>query len=395
MNINFYLIEHKNNKGTGVIYCYVRKNYQTITLSTDITIKNDNWDKKKQRVIIGYKNAILINKKLDKVRETIEMIYLNETTENLNIGVSELFAKIKEGFKRQEKNKVIELIDNYLKAIKTTRASSFIKRTKTTRNHIESYNQNIYVYDLNKKFVDSFADYLLSKNLTNSTISNMFKVLRISIRWNFNRNIEPFDIGFLTYKGNDNDTTFSLTLDEIKLLINAKPDNDVERIDLDAFLFSCFTGLRFSDIKNFNKNIIKNGFIELLQQKTKKKNHIVILTPAQKILDRYKDDKPFKSVHSILTNRRLKTIAKRIRLNRKIMQTTFVGSKRTETTKPLYDVLNFHTARRSFATILTAGNINPDLIKAMTGHRTHREFEKYLLFNDQQLKQVADAFLFN
>ena len=51
-----------------------------------------------------------------------------------------------------------------------------------------------------------------------------------------------------------------------------------------AFLFSCYTGLRFSDIRNLKWDNIKDGHIELQIQKTKDFEHIPLSETANSIL---------------------------------------------------------------------------------------------------------------
>jgi integrase len=129
--------------------------------------------------------------------------------------------------------------------------------------------------------------------------------------------------------------------------------------------------------------------------KTKQQVRIFLLPNAKTILEEYSGDKPFESLHPQLSNRRLKAIAKKAGLNRLINITTFKGSERIDKISPLHELISFHDARRSFATILTAANFNPDLIKAMTGHRTQREFEKYIKFSDAQINELTNKFSLN
>ena len=62
----------------------------------------------------------------------------------------------------------------------------------------------------------------------------------------------------------------------------------------DAFVFCCFTGLAFSDIKGLKQEHIamdNNGalWIRKKRQKTGNMCNILLLTPAKEILDRYKN----------------------------------------------------------------------------------------------------------
>ena len=399
MNIRFYLHIHNKRKNTAAIYCYVRKyikgkNYQ-LQIPTSIFINLQHWDKTNNRVKIGAPNAILINKKLDKIHRSVEAIVLDATTQNFKISINELFSKIKEAFARDEQPSILGLFDLYIKANENRISHSYLLKIKNALLHINRFDPRLMPSDINLNFVDSFANFLLNKGLTNVSIQKIFDYLKIILRWNFGRHLQSFDISFLKFKGISNDTTFSLDLNEIRLLANADVTNDVEGLTRDAFIFAVFTGLRFTDLKSFSKNSIDGNFIELVQIKTKQKVRIFLMPNAKSILEKYSSDKPFASLQPQSSKKHLRAIAKRIRLNRPINTTTFKGSERRDKTSPLHELISFHDARRSFATILTAANFNPDLIKAMTGHRTQREFEKYIRFSDEQLNEMANKFSLN
>jgi integrase len=71
---------------------------------------------------------------------------------------------------------------------------------------------------------------------------------------------------------------------------------DAERLCLvrDIFVFSCYTGLAYADVKNLKRSDIKTGidnkeWIFVNRQKTNSASHLPLLAQARKILARYRD----------------------------------------------------------------------------------------------------------
>jgi hypothetical protein len=70
----------------------------------------------------------------------------------------------------------------------------------------------------------------------------------------------------------------------------------------DVYLFSCYTGLRYSDLKNLHPaHIVERGnykVVSLVQQKTQAKVEFALNTYALTILDKYKDKYQVPAGHS-------------------------------------------------------------------------------------------------
>ena len=84
-----------------------------------------------------------------------------------------------------------------------------------------------------------------------------------------------------------------LTIDELKRLAEAKcPNNEVKK----AFMFSCFTGLRISDIRTLTQEKIRKSaddkslYVDTIMQKTKKK---VTIPLSQEALQWLPIDTPY------------------------------------------------------------------------------------------------------
>lgn len=148
-----------------------------------------------------------------------------------------------------------------------------------------------------------------------------------------------------------------LTFDEIIKLATARCGNaEVKR----AFLFCCYTGLRFVDVKRLSEGHINGGVLEIVQQKTKQKVIINLNTSAQRLLD----EKPTQEIGLIFDlpsntacNKDIKVWAGRAGLKKKI---------------------TWHCARHSFATNLLIYGADTTTVSSLLGQTSTRETEKYV-----------------
>ncbi len=156
-----------------------------------------------------------------------------------------------------------------------------------------------------------------------------------------------------------------LTIEEIQKIKDVTFHNDVVKR---AFLFSCFTGLRFGDIYSLKWNMIKetnmngNGTslaVHKRQNKTGVINHIPLNETAIKLLgDRPKEDSLVFSLFK--HNRSTQRILKRLLAAAKITK-----------------YITFHCARHTYAVMLLANGANLMTVKELLGHRDIKSTQIY------------------
>ncbi len=151
-----------------------------------------------------------------------------------------------------------------------------------------------------------------------------------------------------------------LTEEELKLMMDKHFDIDRLEYVKDMFLFSCFTGLAYIDIRNLKRsNIIQNGgrdWIKNKRAKTGVEASIPLLNPAQEILKKYCPDwialEKDKFLFNVISNQKLNAYLKEIARICKIDKE-----------------ITFHLARHTFATTVTLSNDIPlETVSKMLGH---------------------------
>jgi integrase len=203
---------------------------------------------------------------------------------------------------------------------------------------------------VDRKFCFEFKDYLLEK-LAQNTARSYIKILNAGL----NRAIEEGYIKENPCKGinikyQESKREF-LTEKEIKAFAGA----ETEWVDIqNAFLFSCMTGLRLSDIQKLTFSEIKEGFLYFRQMKTKGVERMKLMPDAVKIIKRQKKLHPNSELVFILNDSKDK-------INKHIRQIA--------TTAKIKKWLHYHISRHTFATWLITRGVDIYTVSKLLGHR--------------------------
>lgn len=140
-----------------------------------------------------------------------------------------------------------------------------------------------------------------------------------------------------------------LTIDEVKKLLESDyTSNDIRR----GFLFSCFTGLRLSDVENLRWNDIKkrgeNMYLEIVTQKTREPITIKLNNQALRCLPEDKGGSVFDLPrHREAVNRLLKEWAKEVGIEKNVC---------------------YHMSRHTFATMELTMGADLYVVSKLMGH---------------------------
>lgn len=150
----------------------------------------------------------------------------------------------------------------------------------------------------------------------------------------------------------------------------------------DMFLFSCFTGLSFSDIRNLTEDHLHQAndglwWIDTTRQKTGSKCHIPLMEIPLKIIEKYKEvdknGKLFLMLSCSKTNINLKKIAKLCNIDKRI---------------------TFNLARHNFATLITLSQGVPlETVSRMMGHYELKSTQIYSKLIDQKVNEDMKALI--
>ena len=229
-----------------------------------------------------------------------------------------------------------------------------LERYKTSLSHtVEFLEWKYKVSDIDIKSIDhafimEYEFFLRSvRNCANNTgvkyIKNFSKIIKICLA---NHWIDRNPLSNYKAKVKEVERVY-LSEEEIQAIINK--EFKTERLSLvrDIFLFSCFTGLAYINVKNLTKSHISIGidgqkWIFSHRQKTETASKIPLLPMAQEIIDKYAE-------HPVCKNEnRLLPILTNQKMNAYLKEIADVCEIKKE--------LTFHIARHTFATTVTRTN---------------------------------------
>lgn len=244
--------------------------------------------------------------------------------------------------------------------------------------------------DVDMRFYEDFVAYFTSRDYSVNTIGRHVKELKIIMRaaredgLHDNALIDNRRFRVLTAEVEN----IYLTESEIRALAEVDLSDDRHKeIARDVFLVGCYTAQRFSDYSIINEGNIRtldNGqsVVDLKQQKTG--NHVIIPIRAElkTILDKYQNRLP--RTYEQKVNKYIKEVARKAGIT-DLVKVSFVenGRKKSRLVEKC-ELVKTHTARRSGATNMYLAGIPTIAIMKITGHKTEKEFMKYIKITEEQ-----------
>ena len=400
VSILFYIKRAKvNNLGVCPIYTRVTVNAKRFEFSTNKSINPDKWSSEGSKVKGTSEEARTINSHLDYLKNQIlqaekklikkDISVSSENLKNELFGLTETKSMLVPIF-QDHNNKIKELVGKEY-------APGTLERYTTSLKHTIEFMQwkyNVSDIDITKidhAFITDYEFWLRSvRNCANNTavkyLKNFNKIIKLCLAndW-LDKN------PFANYKSKVKEVErVYLTEEEIQSILNK--DFKTERLSLvrDIFLFSCFTGLAYIDVKNLTKSHISYGidgekWIFTHRQKTESASKIPILPVTQMIIDKYENHPQCHNESKLLP------ILSNQKMNAYLKEIAAICEIEKE--------LTFHIARHTFATTVTLTNGVPiESVSKMLGHKNLRTTQHYAKVLDRKvsedMKLLKDKFVF-
>jgi len=268
---------------------------------------------------------------------------------------------------------------------KTGRPASYkqIREYNATFRHLKNYakGKNLYLdfKDIDLSFYNDWIEYLQGLKLCQNTIGKKIMTLKIFLNAateaGFNQYNHYKKRGFKILK--EDAESIYLTEKEIQQLYELDLEGDSLDKIRDLFIIGCWTGLRFSDWNKVTPENIKDGFLELKQQKTGGAVIVPLHPTVEAIIKKHGGRLP-----KLMTNQKfnffLKQVAEKAELNDIIHKAITRGGLKVTKAYKKHELVTTHTGRRSFATNLYKSGFPTLSIMAITGHKTEESFLKYI-----------------
>ena len=393
-SILFFIRESKARKNGNVpIEVMITVNGERNSFSTGKQIAIEKWDKTKQQVkgkdqetqnLNNYLKAIkakLYQKEAELLERgfiiTAQILYDAYFDKVESLKERSLFEVFEEHNQEQEK-----LVGNGVS--KATHWVS-VYTIRLLREFVQQKykREDLYLRELNLNFIQSFHSFLrIDKGMAQNSSTKHLKLLKKIINLSVANSYMAFN-PFSTYKVEREPVDIDfLDEEELRKIINF--DTPLPRLERakDMFLFGCFTGLSYIDIKtltpeHFEKDNTGRIWIKKRRVKTGVLSRIPLLPIAKLILDKYKGGEKLLPIQDPADiNKYLKDIAILCGINKRIC---------------------FHLARHTFASTVTlANNISLEVVSKMLGHTNTRMTAHYAKLIDkcigEQMDKLMDTF---
>lgn len=387
VSILFYAKKAKANRsGLIPIYTRITVSGKRIELSTNRFIKSDQWSQEGNCMKGNSKEACSINKHLDLLRMQItdaemELIHQKipltvETLKNKLLGVSEQKRMLIPIF-RDHNDKVEVLVGQEY-------APGTLERYKTSLKHTQEFLQwkfkvsDIEITEIDHAFIMDYDFWLRTvrkcgNNTTVKYIKNFKKIIRLCMA-NGWLDKDPF----LNYKVKLKEVERAfLSQEEIQTIYEKKFVADRLTQVRDIFLFSCYTGFAYIDVKKLTKSHINIGidgdkWIFTHRQKTDTSTRVPLLPLAEELISKYENHPQC--------------------INSEVLFPVLSNQKMNAYLKEIADVcginkeLTFHIARHTFATTITLSNGVPiESVSKMLGHTNINTTQHYAKVLDRKI----------
>ncbi|PZW42713.1 site-specific recombinase XerD [Mesonia algae] len=387
-SVSFFIRKKKKQPQLAALYSRITVNGRSLELSLKRTIPSEKWDSVKNRYKGNSEEAKIINAKIQGNHSKLLSIY-DELIKEDKIITAQLVKARYLGTDQKHKS-LTDLLTYHNTNMVNVLSHGTLKNYFTTTKYLLSFlstqykTSNIFLKQIDYKFLIDFETYLRSQpdlhnNGVMKHIERFKKVMRLAmdLEWidknptsRFKLRFEPVDMVYLTQG----------ELEKIQLSTFEKKGIELTK---DIFVFACYTGLSYMDVKKLTWNHIhspdqKQQWIYTKRQKTNTSVRIPLLPEAEAIILKYQQGAKNSITENLLpiysnqkTNQYLKVIAKKLKIRKK---------------------LSFHTARHTFATSVTLENGVPiETVSKLLGHHKIATTQIYARVVDKKIANDMEA----
>ena len=350
-----------NKQGTALVQVEALLNQKKVYFRTNLYLKPEHWNSRNAQVD-NHPQAHDLNSMLFEFVLHLQAIELSLWKRGIPVTLSLL----KDAIKKDKPVNVTFPVFAKIYVQESDRKRSTKENLMTTITVLQEFRPGLDFKDITYTFLKEFEVHLKEKGNSVNTIAKHLRQLRTLVNEAINQGYIPSDAyPFRKYKiKQEKGRKEFLTPDELKRLENLDVDKKLRHV-LDAFLFCCYTGLRYSDFCQLTpENIIRVNGKRWLYFKSVKTDveirlplHLLFEGKALAVLERY----------DIVTD--FAKIGPNSEANKYLAQLAAFARIRKHIT--------YHTARHTCATLLVHQGVPITTVQKLLGHASVRTTEVY------------------
>ena len=387
----FYLKKNEPKKnGKVAVMGRITIDGKPVQFSAKLEIDPQIWDLKHGRILGKSAQALNTNQKLDKIRLRIDHYYDEMLKDEgfataqkvklafLGIGVMEdsllkVFEKHNEDFKK--------MVDKGERSQSTYAKYDIVYRHLAEFIQSRYYRSDMAFRELTTDFIREFDFFLrIDKDCTHNTVwvytMPVIRMVELSIKKGLIRK-NPFEDYEITMA--EKDRGYLLKEDVEKIMV-CKPEHKRYELVRDLFVFSCFTGLSYADIKKLKRSNIQSFFdghqwIISRRKKSDVASNVRLLEIPKRIIEKYIGITRNDFIFHIPSNSTCNTHIRKVAENAEVFPEHKIG---------------FHTARHTFGTMFLTEGVPLESLSKMMGHKHISTTQIYAKITSQKISKDMD-----
>lgn len=368
-SIHFWLNAAKKKNGIAPVYARVTVNGKRAEISLKRYLSVAYWDSQAKRARPRTPNAPALNVYLDQVYAEL-LACQKQLLSEFKLITSQAIKARYLGEDEQEKT-LMELVDYHNTTMKTVLKFGTLKNYYTTERYLKRFlkaeikSTDKYLKQLSYSFIIDFEQYLrkgpsinkgqpLNNNGVMKHLERLKKLMNLALQleWIEKDPFVRFKLKFIKYQRD------YLSESELEDFEKGQLKEEHHRRTRDIFVFSCYTGLSYIDVRSLTHNQIVRGidgdyWIFAQRKKTEQPVKIPLLDKALDIIKKYDNDAE--------SNSKLLPVYSNQKINAYLKEIT-----------ALFEInknITFHSARHTFATTVTLSNGVPiETVSKLLGH---------------------------
>lgn len=349
-------------------------NGERTQISTRQSVPLKLWNASLGRAVGRSSQALLVNEQLDRIHYRIEHCYHMLLCEQ--VPVTPCMIKERYWGIDQRKHGLLDFFrrhnDEFFRMVGISRSKTTYYKYRSVYRHLERFIpehygcNDIHFKEIDRKFLADFHRYMMlecnRKKNTTWVYMIAFKHILMLAREHGYMDRNPF----ADYKLSCESVARNyLSMPELRSIIRLRPESPTLQLIRDAFLFSCFTGLSYIDLRRLTPRHLQRTrdclWIHTFRQKTGVPVHIRLFDVACAIVRKYLPEECDRRIFDLPTNGWCNACLERLM--------AMAGISRR---------ITFHAARHTFATTITLSQgMAIETISELLGHKSVRTTQIY------------------
>ncbi len=381
----------------GTIRVIIIERGKKCVISTGEKIDIRDWATGKPKAIAKNANInTLLNRYTKEFDDYMSKVKLADELPTLGRAKEYVTNKVKRINSEYGNKNITTLIQQFIEEKQGIFRDGALKPYNTLSIHLTDFNPNIQFADFGAEFSERFSKFLAQKSkhvkgatdLQNPTINKMIVTLKAFCKWAYNKKytsatdwmnikrLKEIDQRIITLTAEELATYYNFNFGNRKNLEQAK----------DVFCFAAFLGLRYNDLKQVTLSNLKKGFLHINTNKNNKELKIKLIPQAVDILNKYNNTLPLEISNQKL-NKNIKNGVKTAGIDRS--ETIIIQhlSKVSTVSKPIYELISIHDARKTFVTICLESGMSISEVMSKSTHDSYSAFKRYVSMEQSKVDE--------